>query len=115
MIKRHLKTGFLTLSVCLAGLSLSSLNTSASNEGIEARLFKNIQIAADKGQLAAAKEDIQRVLRLNPRHPGATFFAGQYSYESGNFDNAEKFLTRLLSNRTYGSKASQILADINMN
>lgn len=103
------------MSVCLAGLSISNLNTSASNEGVEARLFKKIEVAAEKGQLAGAREDIQRVLRLNPRHPGATFFAGLYSYESGNLENAEKFLSRLLSNQSYGSKASQILADIRMN
>ncbi|MDD3146214.1 MAG: hypothetical protein PHD82_02835 [Candidatus Riflebacteria bacterium] len=94
---------------------MSNLNSIASNDGIEERLFKNIQSAAGKGQLVAAKEDIQRVLRLNPRHPGATFYAGLYSYETGNFENAEKFLSRLLSNETYGSKASQILADIRMN
>lgn len=114
MIRRHLKAGFLTLSVCLAGLSISGFSTSASNDGVEARLFKSIETAAGKGQLANAKEDIQRVLKLNPRHPGAIFYAGQYSYETGNFANAEKFLKRILSNETYGSKASQILADIGL-
>ena len=114
MIRRHLKAGFLTLSVCLAGLSISGFSTSASNDGVEARLFKSIETAAGKGQLANAKEDIQRVLKLNPRHPGAIFYAGQYSYETGNLANAEKFLKRILSNETYGSKASQILADIGL-
>jgi len=99
--KKFIKKGFLTLSVCLAGLSISSLNTSASNDGVEERLFKNIEIAAQKGQLSSAKEDIQRVLRLNPRHAGAIFFAGQYSFEAGNFDNAAKFLNRVVNHTTY--------------
>ncbi len=114
MIRKHLKAGFLTLSVCLAGLSISGFSTSASNDGVEARLFRNIETAAGKGQLANAKEDIQRVLKLNPRHPGAIFYAGRYSYETGNYANAEKFLRRILSNQTYGSQASQILAEIGL-
>jgi len=113
--KKFIKKGFLTLSVCLAGLSISSLNTSASNDGVEERLFKNIEIAAQKGQLSSAKEDIQRVLRLNPRHAGAIFFAGQYSFEAGNFDNAAKFLNRVVNHTTYGARASRMLAEMRLN
>ena len=115
MIKKHCKTGFLTLAICLAGISMSNINTSASSDGVEARLFNNIETAAQQGKLSAAKEDIQRVLRLNPRHPGAIFYAGQFSYESGNLANAEKFLKRVITHKTYGARASQILADIGMN
>lgn len=113
--KKFIKKGFLTLSVCLAGLSISSLNTSASNDGVEERLFRNIEIAAQKGQLSNAKEDIQRVLRLNPKHAGAIFFAGQYSFEAGNFDNAAKFLNRVVNHPKYGAKASRMLAEMRLN
>ena len=113
-MKKPVKTGFLTLALCLAGLSMSNINISASNGGVEARLFKNIEVAAEKGKLSEAKDDIQRVLRLNPRHQGAIFFAGLYSYEIGNYDNADKFLRRVLNNPTYGARANQILADIRL-
>ena len=113
--KKFIKKGFLTLSVCLAGLSISSLNTSASNDGVEERLFKNIEIAAQKGQLSTAKEDIQRVLRLNPKHAGAIFFAGQYSFDAGNFENAAKFLNRVVNHPKYGTKASRMLAEMRLN
>ncbi len=113
--KKFIKKGFLTLSVCLAGLSISSFNTSASNDGVEERLFKNIEIAAQKGQLSSAKEDIQRVLKLNPKHAGAIFFAGQYSFEAGNFDNAAKFLNRVVNHPSYGAKASRMLAEMRLN
>lgn len=109
------KTGkalFLTAAVVLAGLSLSNVNTSASNDGVEARLFKSIEISAQKGRLKDSKEDIQRVLRLNPRHPGATFFAGQYSFEEGNFANAEKFFSRIENHEQYGAQARRFLADM---
>lgn len=112
---RSIKAGFLTAAVCLAGLSVSDMHTSAGNDGVEARLFSKIEIAADRGQLKEAKEDIQRVLRLNPRHPGATFYAGQYSFEAGNFANAEKFLQRVINHATYGARASRMMADIRMN
>ncbi len=114
-MKNSAKSGFLTLAICLAGISMSSVNTSASNEGIEVRLFKQVEAAAEKGRLKDARDDIQRVLRLNPRHQGATFFAGQYSYEAGNYDNAEKFLHRVLNNPIYGARASRLLADIRLN
>lgn len=113
--RKTIKACFLTAALCLAGLSVSNMRTSASSDGVEARLFKKIEIAAEKNLLKDAKEDIQRVLRLNPRHPGANFFAGQYSFEAGNIDNAEKFLKRILTNETYGARASRMLADIRMN
>lgn len=106
------KALFLSAAVVLAGLSISDVNVVASNDGIEERLFKNIEIAAQKGNLQESKADIQRVLRLNPRHSGATFYAGQYSFAAGNFANAEKFFKRLENNQKYGSRARQYLADM---
>ncbi|NCB37599.1 MAG: hypothetical protein EOM80_02410 [Erysipelotrichia bacterium] len=112
---KALKGCFLTTAVCLAGLSASNFTTSAANNGVEDRLFKKVEIAAQQGQLKEAKTDIQRVLKLNPRHRGAIFYAGQYSFECGNYDNAEKFLQRITTDPIYGSRASRYLADIRLN
>ena len=112
--RKILKSGFLTAAICLAGLSLSSDNISASNDSIETRLYKKVELAAEKGRLVEAKEDIQRVLKLNPNHIGALFHAGVYSYEAGNFENASKFLKKVENDAKFGSKARRYLADIRM-
>ncbi|PKL50724.1 MAG: hypothetical protein CVV42_01605 [Candidatus Riflebacteria bacterium HGW-Riflebacteria-2] len=115
-MNRHalLKTGVLTAAVCLAGLSLSDFRISASNESIETRIYRKVEIAAEKGRISEAKEDIQRVLKLNPSHTGALFHAGLYSYEAGNFVNAEKFFKRIENNPEFGSRARKYLADMRM-
>ncbi len=107
-----IKKLFLTAAVCLAGLSLSGYYINASDEGIEARLFKNVRILAEKGKIKQAKEDIQRVLRLNPRHAGATYFAGLYSFEEGNLQNAEKFFRRVENDKNFGAMARKLLAEL---
>jgi len=111
---RLLKTGVLTAAVCLAGLSLSDLRISASNESIESRIYRKVEMAAEKGRISEAKEDIQRVLKLNPGHVGALFHAGLYSYEAGNFENAEKFFKRVENNGEFGSRARRYLGDMRM-
>lgn len=113
MIKhRTIKSVILSGAICLAGLSLSNLTIIASDDGVEARIFKSIEIAAQKGQLKESKDDIQRVLKLNPRHSGATFFAGVYSFDEGNYANAEKFFKRIENHAKYGNQARGYLADI---
>jgi tetratricopeptide (TPR) repeat protein len=112
--KKNLKLWFLTASVCLAGLSLSNINVNAREESIEARLFKKLEVAAEQGRLKESKADIKRVLKLNPRHPGATFYAGKYAYESNDFANAEKFLHRVENHSRYGTEARKILAEIRL-
>ncbi|NLF95937.1 MAG: tetratricopeptide repeat protein [Candidatus Riflebacteria bacterium] len=112
--RRLLKSGFLTAAVCLAGLSLSDFKTAASNESIETRIYRKVEIAAEKGRISEAKEDIQRVLKLNPGHTGALFHAGLYSYEAGNFENAEKFFKRVENNSEFGSRARRYLGDMRM-
>ncbi|OGK13579.1 MAG: hypothetical protein A2W80_13865 [Candidatus Riflebacteria bacterium GWC2_50_8] len=112
--RRAIKTAFLTAALCLAGLSLSNIHISASNDSVEDRLYEKVKIAAEKGKIKDAKEDIQRVLRLNPGHIGALFHAGLYSYESGKLENAEKFFKRVENNAEFGAKARRYLADMRM-
>lgn len=114
LIKKNAKLWFLTASVCLAGLSLSNLNVNAREESIEARLFKKLEVAVEKGHLKESKADIKRILKLNPRHPGATLFAGRYAYENNDFANAEKFLRRVENHSRYGTEARKILAEIRL-
>lgn len=112
--RRAIKTAFLTAALCLAGLSLSNIHINASNDSVEDRLYEKVKIAAEKGKIKDAKEDIQRVLRLNPGHIGALFHAGLYSYESGKLENAEKFFKRVENNAEFGAKARRYLADMRM-
>jgi len=112
--RRLFKAGFLTAAVCLAGLSLSDLRISASNENIETRLYRKVEAAAEKGRISEVKEDIQRVLKLNPGHIGALFHAGLYSYEAGNLENAEKFFRRVENDAEFGSRARRYLGDMRM-
>ena len=113
--KKNLKLAFLTFSVCLAGLSISDFTIHAkSDSGIEEIIFKRIVEADEKGKLESAKEDIQRVLKLNPKHIGANFYAGKYSFMSGNNKNAEKFMNRIIDDPKYGDKAKSILADMKL-
>ena len=86
----------------------------ASNESIESRIFKKVIYANEQGKLLEAKKDIQRVLKLNPHHKGATFFAGLYSFKKGNTKTAKKFFSRLTNHPKYGAKARSYLAEIRL-
>ena len=100
----------------ISAVALVSLNNSvkAQSENLEDRLFKRIEAEAGVNNLDKVKEDIKRVLKLNPKHSGAIFYAGKYSFQQGNFENAEKFLKRIIYDPVYGSKANQILAQIRL-
>lgn len=110
--KKTIKLCFLTASVCLAGLSISDVRIKAGEDSIEGRLFKRIEYAVEHGNIKDCKADIKRVLKLNPRHPGATFFAGKYALEAKDFANAEKFLRRVENDLKYGAQARKLQAEI---
>ena len=105
---------FISLSLCLSMAALCNMNVNAKEDSIEDKLFKKIEAAGGVNNLEKVKDDIKRVLKLNPRHAGATYYAGQYSFQKGNFENAEKFLNRIIDDPVYGSKANSLLADIRM-
>ena len=92
--------------------NLSCEYVKADNENLEEKLFKRIEASAGLNQLDKVKDDIKRVLKLNPKHAGATFYAGKYCLQRGDFENAEKFLKRVTYDPTYGQKANKLLADI---
>ena len=106
----NLKALCLTCSLCLT----AACSAVAAEPNIETKLFQKIEAAGGINNLEAVKDDIKRVLKLNPKHPGATFYAGQYCFQKGDFTNAEKFLTRVTTDPSYGSKANSILADIRL-
>lgn len=109
-----INTILITGVLCISSMVASNLNTYAANETIEDKLFQKIESAAGLNRLESVKDDIKRVLKLNPKHAGATFYAGQYCFQKGNFENAEKFLKRVLTNEKYGAKANNLLADIRL-
>ncbi len=89
-------------------------NVRADSDNLEDKLFKRIETSAGVNNLEKVKDDIKRVLKLNPKHVGATFYAGKYCFQQGNFENAEKFLKRVAYDPVYGPKANAILADIKL-
>ncbi|GEM_PF-791676 len=110
--KKGVKMLFLTASICLAGLSLSNVTVKAREESIENRLFKKLEAAVQQGRLKDSKEDIKRVLKLNPRHAGATFYAGWFAFDKKDFANARKFLSRVENDMKYGVEARKLLNEI---
>ena len=108
----YIKT--LIIAGFISAAALITLNSSvkADNENLEDKLFKRIEAAAGINNLDKVKDDIKRVLKLNPKHTGAIFYAGKYCFQQGNFENAEKFLKRIIYDPVYGSKANQVLAQI---
>lgn len=110
----YFKALFLAGSICLVGLITETCSVIAAGDDVESKLFKKIEAAAGINNLESVKDDIKRVLKLNPKHPGATFYAGKYCFQTGNFQNAEKFLNRIVNDPVYGSKANSVLADIRL-
>ena len=108
--KDSFKALCLTCSLCLS----TACSVTAAEPNIETKLFQKIEAAGGINNLESVKDDIKRVLKLNPKHPGATFYAGQYCFQKGDFANAEKFLNRITTDPNYGSKANSILADIRL-
>lgn len=109
-----IKAVFIAGALSLIALIGDSYYIVSANDNIENKLFRKIEAAAGINNLAEAKEDIKRVLRLNPRHSGAIFYAGQYCFQTGDFENAQKFLKRIINDPKYGSKANSVLADIRL-
>ena len=110
----YLRIAALAGFIIATTLTLVNNNVNADNENIEDKLFKKIEAAAGLNDLEKVKDDIKRVLKLNPKHAGAMFYAGKYCFQTGNFENAEKFLKRIIYDPVYGSKANAVLAQIRL-
>lgn len=110
----YLRIAALAGFIIATTLTLVNKNVNADNENIEDKLFKKIEAAAGINDLEKVKDDIKRVLKLNPKHAGAIFYAGKYCFQTGNFENAEKFLKRIIYDPVYGSKANAVLAQIRL-
>ena len=110
----YLRIAALAGFIIATTLTLVNKNVNADNENIEDKLFKKIEAAAGLNDLEKVKDDIKRVLKLNPKHAGAMFYAGKYCFQTGNFENAEKFLKRIIYDPVYGSKANAVLAQIRL-
>ena len=110
----YIKSIFIFSLLSLAALTFINKNANADNENLEEKLFKRIEAAAGLNNLEKVKDDIKRVLKLNPKHTGAIFYAGKYCFQQGNFENAEKFLKRIIYDPVYGSKANSVLAQIRL-
>jgi tetratricopeptide (TPR) repeat protein len=113
--KRLIRMSLALLAFCVANCGLTFRHTIAKESSIESRIFKRIEYAAENGKILETKKDIARVLKLNPRHIGANYYAGYYSFASGDYKKAEKFLKRVVSDKDFGPNARKLLAEMRMN
>jgi hypothetical protein len=102
----------LALAICLTSISLSDVRVGARSKNIEDVLFKRVVTAADEGRLLEAKDDVRRVLKLNPRHVGAQFYGAQIWQEMGEGAKARAMFERIKNDGEYGSRANSAIADM---
>ncbi len=113
--KRLIRMSLALLAFCIANCGLTFRHTIAKESSIESRIFKRIEYAAENGKILEAKKDIGRVLKLNPKHVGANYYAGYYSFVAGDFKKAEKFLKRVANDEKFGANSRKYLAEMRMN
>ena len=94
-IKNITKSLLFFAAIGVSVLSVSNKNVKADNENLEEKLFKRIEISAGVNNLEKVKDDIKRVLKLNPKHTGATFYAGKYCFQQGNLKMQKSSLNEL--------------------
>jgi tetratricopeptide (TPR) repeat protein len=112
MSKDMKRLGMMAAVVCLAGLSISDARVGARSGSVEDTFFKRVVMAADEGRILEAKDDVRRVLKLNPRHVGAIFYGAQIWYEMGETAKAKAMFERIKNDKEYGARASSIIADM---
>lgn len=108
--RRTLECG---LIVCL-GVGATTGPALAKEPSIEQRLFGMAEAQARQGNLASAVPDLERVMKLNPRHTGARFFLGLHHMRRGEVETARKLLEGVGNDPEYGSRARRHLQEMTM-
>jgi len=112
--KRSLSFLMFVIMFMIANCGLYTQNIVAKNDSIENRLFKRVVYAAEKGQILKAKDNVKRVLKLNPRHQGALFYAGVILFKKNKITSAKKFFLEVSDTSRYGEQARAYLSEIKL-
>lgn len=86
----------------------------SSDISVEQRIFYQAENLCRQGRAEEAMPDLHRVLRLNPGHGGALFFAGDYELQKGNTEKARELFATAARDPEYGRQARQRLADMTL-
>jgi tetratricopeptide (TPR) repeat protein len=102
------------VAALVAGLPLDNSTRAGSptSNAIEQKLFFQAEAKFRQGRSEMALPDLKQVLQINPKHPGAIFYAGMYEYEKGRLTRARRFFVRISDDPEYGVKARTKLAEM---
>jgi len=87
---------------------------SAKDFTVEESLFLRAEPLCRKGKMAEGIPDMERVLKLNPEHPGALYYLGVNYFLKKDIKTAQEFFKRVLNDPAYGPLARQKLADFSL-
>ncbi|HEY9069718.1 MAG TPA: tetratricopeptide repeat protein [Candidatus Ozemobacteraceae bacterium] len=82
---------------------------------VEERLFRKAEPLCRAGKIEAAIEDLKRVLKLNPAHAGALYYAGVHRAGKSDVKGAEALFRKILDDAEYGPLARERLAELSVN
>lgn len=99
----------------LSPLSLDYPIVRARELSVEERLFQKAEPLCRAGKIEAAMEDLKRVLKLNPAHPGALYYAGVYRMGHSDQKGAATLFKKILPDQVYGPLARERLAELSVN
>lgn len=98
----------------LSPLSLESPVVRARDLTVEERLFQKAEPLCRAGKIDAAMEDLKRVLKLNPGHAGALYYAGVYRAGKSDRKGATDIFRKILPDPVWGSLARERLAELSV-
>lgn len=101
----------------LASLSPLSLDTPvvrARELSVEDRLFQKAEPLCRAGKIETAIDDLKRVLKLNPAHAGALYYAAVYRMGRSDQKGAAMLFQKILADPAYGSLARERLAELSV-
>jgi len=101
--------GIFLLGGCPNPFSMTKVLSGDLN--LEERIFYRAETLLRKGKIPEAREDFNRVLRMNPEHPGVIFNLAKMEIENGNLEKAEILLRKVENDPEYGIPARKIMAD----
>ncbi len=95
------------LVVC--GAVLSMPEGSAAGPTLEDRLFFRVESSYREKKFAEAAQDVQRVIKLNPRHAGARYYQGLLFEQADRKADAARIYQSLLNDQQFGGMAKDRL------
>lgn len=98
----------------LSPLSLESPVVRARDLTVEERLFQKAEPLCRAGKIEVAIENLKRVLKLNPNHAGALYYAGVYRASKSDRNGAAALFRKILSDPSWGSLARERMAELSV-